>query len=236
MGENKNRKSKRAFNIEKHSERHFDLEKEDDFVAEPSKGSAVSPVSSSDGEKHAKADNVSITDSSNTADVENVNGNGKSGGNNGSKKMLVLIALVVAALIFFSYKSCGNDGSTSEEPVPTDTTSNVQEDTTAQQPITKVNGDDTHSETTESPSTNHVIEGSTPTSNEVTPSNQSESVNTSSSETTTSQSNGVSVKEKAMQVWDGVYGDGVERKHKLGSDYKAVQRYVNKMYRNGYRH
>ena len=44
------------------------------------------------------------------------------------------------------------------------------------------------------------------------------------------------IEEKAMQVWDGIYGNGTERKYKLGSDYQAVQKRVNEMYRNGYRH
>ena len=44
------------------------------------------------------------------------------------------------------------------------------------------------------------------------------------------------IEEKAMQVWDGIYGNGTERKTKLGSDYRAVQKRVNEMYRNGYRH
>ena len=30
--------------------------------------------------------------------------------------------------------------------------------------------------------------------------------------------------------------NGTERKSKLGSDYQAVQKRVNEMYRNGYRH
>ena len=52
----------------------------------------------------------------------------------------------------------------------------------------------------------------------------------------TASSSQKSIEEKAMQVWDGIYGNGTERKSKLGSDYQAVQKRVNEMYRNGYRH
>ena len=65
-----------------------------------------------------------------------------------------------------------------------------------------------------------------------TPTNSDESTKQTTAPVSTSNS---SVEEKAMQVWDGVYGNGTERKSKLGSDYKAVQKRVNEMYRNGYR-
>lgn len=64
------------------------------------------------------------------------------------------------------------------------------------------------------------------------PTNSDEPTKQTSASVSTSNS---SVEEKAMQVWDGVYGNGTERKSKLGSDYKAVQKRVNEMYRNGYR-
>ena len=45
-----------------------------------------------------------------------------------------------------------------------------------------------------------------------------------------------SVQETANEVLKGVYGNGVTRKHKLGSRYAEVQRHVNEMYRNGFVH
>ncbi len=224
MAENKNRKSKRAFNIEKHSNRHFDLEKEDAIVAP----SMATPTPTSSAKNATSSTNAINNTAEDTRDNQD-NGNG------GSKKLwIVLLVVVVAALAFFGYKSCGNGSSEPEQAVPTDTTSNSQADTTDLQSET------TPSESTATPSnsdtnSNNEMQDETAPSQEetVTP---NESAKPASTTVTYTQNNELSVKEKAMQVWDGVYGDGAERKEKLGSDYKAVQRYVNKMYRNGYRH
>ena len=59
--------------------------------------------------------------------------------------------------------------------------------------------------------------------------------NTGTSDTvasTRSESNGA-VEETANNVIKGKYGNGVTRKHKLGSRYVEVQKCVNEMYRNG---
>ncbi len=41
------------------------------------------------------------------------------------------------------------------------------------------------------------------------------------------------IEEKAIQVIRGDYGNGEERKNKLGSEYKVIQKRVNEMYRDG---
>lgn len=223
MAENKNRKSKRAFNIEKHSNRHFDLEKEDAIVA------PATPTSSS-------KDNTGSTNAINNTAVD-TRDNLDNGGNGGSKKSwIVLLVVVVAVMAFFGYKSCGNSSSEPKQEVPTDTTLNSQTDTTDLQSET------TPSETTDTPSNsdadsnNEMQDEAVPSGKETATPAPIESGKPTSTAVVNTQRNKLSVKEKAMQVWDGVYGDGDERKEKLGSDYKTVQRYVNKMYREGYRH
>ena len=60
------------------------------------------------------------------------------------------------------------------------------------------------------------------------------------SEPVTSQSKQVSingsVEELALEVIRGVYGNGLERKQKLGDRYAEIQGKVNEMYRNGLVH
>ena len=227
MAENKNRKSKRAFNIEKHSNRHFDLEKEEAIVA-PSIATPTSKSPSKNTTGSTKAINNTAGDTRDNHD---------NGSNGGSKKLwIVLLLVVVAVMAFFGYKSCGNSSSESKQEVPTDTTLNSQTDTADLQSGT------TPSESTATPSnpdanSNKEMQDETvPSQKETVTPAPNESVTPASTTVANTQNNELSVKEKAMQVWDGVYGDGAERKEKLGSEYKAVQGYVNKMYRNGYRH
>ena len=183
----KQRKSTRNFNMEKHVERHFDIEKEETPVAKD-----VSQNKAVDAQPQG-------TDVNNNA--------------NGSKsKMIAIIAVVILIVVaFVAYRSCGANETKDAEPTNTivsDSTEKEKTDTTA----------------TVEKSANPESEQPQSTSEEGTP------------ETKTKAESGNTIEEKAMQVWDGVYGNGSERKSKLGSDYKAVQKRVNEMYRNGYRH
>ena len=196
----KQRKSTRNFNMEKHVERHFDIEKEEaPVVAEVSGGK------SADAKPRV------------TAGGDNSNGS--------KNKMLALVAIVVLAIVaFVAYRSCGSNENTVEEPTNTvvsDSTEKEKTDTTS-------TVETTNSESGQPQST--VSEGSSETEAKPEPNSVSnEPISTNSSTENT-------VEEKAKQVWEGLYGNGAERKSKLGSDYKAVQKRVNEMYRNGYRH
>ncbi len=236
MAENKKRKSTRAFNIEKHSARHFDLEKEETVVASAS----IAPSASSTvPDAHSVSDRKTQPCTGGNNNNESTNEAAESD-NGGSKKiLLIIVAVIIAvALAFFGYKSCGSGTPDSDGGVPTDTTSTppTQVDSTSLQQKSQADSTAVQDNTTEVPSTTDVQKGNATNVNEAAMSSQREPVKSAPEETASSQSGDASVKEKAMQVWDGVYGNGSERRHKLGSDYKAVQRYVNKMYREGYRH
>lgn len=60
-------------------------------------------------------------------------------------------------------------------------------------------------------------------------SNSTSDVNTTN---TTTQLQGA-IEEKAKQVISGAFGNGVDRKRALGSEYETIQAKVNEMYRNG---
>lgn len=201
MADNKKqRKSTRNFNMEKHVERHFDIEKEEIPVMD--------------------------TPQNKTLDVQpqDTDGSGKS---NGSKnKMLAIIAVVILIVVaFIAYRSCGSNETQVDEPTNTvvsDSTEKEKADTTSNVENTK------SSESNQSQSMSNGASPETET--------KKEADNPSAIPVNTNASTDKTIEEKAMQVWDGVYGNGAERMSKLGSDYKAVQKRVNDMYRNGYRH
>ena len=195
----KQRKSTRSFNMEKHVERHFEIEKEEVPVADTS---------------IEKPD--SLIDGSTEENTYTSNNRGK---------LIAVIVVVLAILALVAYRSCGSGQEKESEP----TNTIVSDSTEKEKPDTASNVKKTTAPETEQEQ-NNVGENTDAAS--ATPTNSDESTKQTTAPVSTSNS---SVEEKAMQVWDGVYGNGTERKSKLGSDYKAVQKRVNEMYRNGYR-
>lgn len=195
----KQRKSTRSFNMEKHIERHFEIEKEEVPVADTSIEKPDSLIDGSTEENTCPSNNRG--------------------------KLIAVIVVVLAILAFVAYRSCGSDQEKESEPTNTivsDSTEKEKPDTASN--VKKATAPETEQEQ------NNVGENTGDVS--AAPTNSDEPTKQTSASVSTSNS---SVEEKAMQVWDGVYGNGTERKSKLGSDYKAVQKRVNEMYRNGYR-
>ena len=195
----KQRKSTRSFNMEKHVERHFEIEKEEVPVAD-------TPVEKPE----------SLIDGSTEENTCTSNNRGK---------LITVIVVVLAILAFVAYRSYSSGQEKESEPTKTivsDSTEKEKTDTTSN--VKKTTAPETEQEQ------NNVGENTGDVS--AAPTNSDEPTKQTSASVSTSNS---SVEEKAMQVWDGVYGNGTERKSKLGSDYKAVQKRVNEMYRNGYR-
>lgn len=195
----KQRKSTRSFNMEKHVERHFEIEKEEVPVADTSIEKPDSLIDGSTEENTCTSNNRG--------------------------KFIAVIVVVLAILAFVAYRSCGSGQEKESEPTNTivsDSTEKEKPDTASN--VKKATAPETEQEQ------NNVGENTGDVS--AAPTNSDELTKQTSASVSTSNS---SVEEKAMQVWDGVYGNGTERKSKLGSDYKAVQKRVNEMYRNGYR-
>lgn len=195
----KQRKSTRSFNMEKHVERHFEIEKEEVPVADTSIEKPDSLIDGSTEENTCTSNNRG--------------------------KLIAVIVIVLAILAFVAYRSCGSGQEKESEPtnkIVSDSTEKEKLDTASN--VKKATAPETEQEQ------NNVGENTGDVS--AAPTNSDEPTKQTSASVSTSNS---SVEEKAMQVWDGVYGNGTERKSKLGSDYKAVQKRVNEMYRNGYR-
>lgn len=197
----KQRKSTRNFNMEKHIERHFEIEKEEAPVVD-------TPIEKPGG----------LVDGGSTGEDTSTSNN--------RGKLIAVIVVVLAILAFVAYRSCGSDSVNEAEPTNTivsDSTEKEKADTTSNVKNSAV-------PEAEQKQSNVVERTDEPP---VAPTESAEPTKPTNTSASTSNS---SIEEKAMQVWDGVYGNGTERKSKLGSDYKAVQKRVNEMYRNGYRH
>lgn len=197
----KQRKSTRNFNMEKHVERHFEIEKEEIPVVD-------TPIEKPDGVVGGSSAGESTPTSNNRG------------------KLIAVIAVVLVILAFVAYRSCGSGQEKEPEPTNTivsDSTEKEKADTTS---------DVRKSANPEAEQKQNNVDENTDGA-PVTSTNSGEQTKQAS---TSASTPGNSVEEKAMQVWDGVYGNGTERKSKLGPDYKAVQKRVNQMYRNGYRH
>lgn len=195
----KQRKSTRSFNMEKHVERHFEIEKEELPVGDTSL---------------KKLDEVSDGASS-----------GETPGTSNNRGKLIAGAVVIlAVLAFVAYRSCSSGYEQNLEPTNTVVSDSIE----------KENADTVSSVKKTSDSENEKMQANDDNGNVGTPTTSSTSESTT--EPRTASSSQKSIEEKVMQVWDGIYGNGTERKSKLGSDYQAVQKRVNEMYRNGYRH
>lgn len=195
----KPRKSTRNFNMEKHVERHFEIEKEELPVGDTS---LKKPDEVSDGASSGETPGTS----------------------NNRGKLIAGVVVILAVLAFVAYRSCSSGHEQNLEP-----TNTVVSDSTE-----KENADTVSSVKKTSDSENEKMQANDDNSNVGSPTTSSTSESTT--EPRTASSSQKSIEEKAMQVWDGIYGNGTERKSKLGSDYQAVQKRVNEMYRNGYRH
>ncbi len=60
-----------------------------------------------------------------------------------------------------------------------------------------------------------------------------DSSNTNSVDSRTKNDASIDVKSKALRVIKGDFGNGIDRKRTLGSEYQEIQNKVNELYRNG---
>lgn len=231
----KQRKSTRSFNMEKHVERHFEIEKEGVPVAD-------TPIE--------KSDSV-IAGSSIGEDTSTSNNRGK---------LIAVIVAVLAFLAFVAYRSCGSSQENESEPTntivsdsteKTDTASNVKKATA---PETEQEQNNVGENTDESPATpissanpakandNQVAErpakrnSTTIAEHAKTAQSKPAATQTTKPFSATSAPISGDVEENARRVIRGDFGNGQERRDKLGSSYSEIQGKVNEMYRQGLVH
>lgn len=182
------------------------------------------------------------TQNQQTTQQPNPSSNGK------GKKLGVLIVIVVIAVVaFFLLKpdNSGNDVSVSSPATSETVAQNADNDQIqeAEQPISEstsneestpvVEEDKSNKEAGDNnkPTTTSEQEGKTQTTSETT--NQTKNVASETTQKKEAIPVGSSIEEKAKLVIRGDFGNGEERKMKLGSEYSAIQNKVNEMYAKG---
>lgn len=236
MNEDKSkRKSTRSFNLEKHVKRTFNLEKETEPAAAPTPKPTPNPTPKPTPSPASDAGSSTSTD----------NGGATSAGN--GKRTLGIIAgvIVVAGLIAFgTIRGCGGsdvpaptaDSVVSDETYePTDTTQHA--DSTQQTDNTP---DASLQEATPSAGTPSATPAPSATPSTPQQSSQQPSAENVSSEptqpTTSAAAPTDNIDLEVKKVLKGVYGNGQERKDKLGASYAKIQHKVNELYRRGLVH
>ena len=214
------RKSTRSFNLDKHVKRTFNLEKETEPVASPT------PKSTASSTPKSTSNPSPITSDSTTTD------NGTASTGNGKRTLgIILGVIVVAGLIAFgAIRGCG--GSSVTAPTADSTVSDITyepTDTTHCADSTQqTNSMPDASSQEDTPSTN------APSAPQQSAQSSAENATSESTYPTTAAANPTDhVALEVQKVLKGVYGNGQERKDKLGASYAKIQRKVNELYRKG---
>ena len=211
------RKSTRKFNLEKHVKRSFNLEKE---VAATPAPSAEAPATPQPAPTPAPAGGGDATQTGN-------------GGNKGKHVLSLVVGLaVVAAIGFAAFRGCsGNSSQPVDEPV-VDTVMDEQPtaptDSTQRADSTQLGGGD---QATPAGAPNEV-QPQDDAVNAAPPSAQPETSTPSTPSATKAATPSKDVDAEVQKVLRGDYGNGQERKDKLGSSYTKIQRAVNRYYRS----
>ena len=235
--------AKRSFDLEKKPTRRFDLSKENEAESETAGPSVAgsSAVHSHSSAKQTTTGKTSVERNSNSsagAKGKSSEIAGESQNTKDKKKNRILIpgAIVVIALIVgatFLFKGTDNEDKTIAPPVVEQTGLPADEkpDETA---VIAAEPENTQEATEKMPTqvqpeTSSQVNVETPTKKQQRELPQAEpTIN----KTPTPQLASI-IEEQAKQVIRGDFGNGEERKQKLGAAYSEVQRKVNEMYRAG---
>lgn len=213
------RKSTRKFNLEKHVKRSFNLEKDGAATPAPSAEAPATP-------QPAPAPTPAPAGGGDATQTGN-------GGNKGKHVLSLVVGLaVVAAIGFAAFRGCsGNSSQPVDEPV-VDTVMDEQPtaptDSTQRADSTQLGGGD---QDTPAGAPNEV-QPQDDAVNAATPSAQSETSTPSTPSPTKATAPSTDMDAEVQKVLRGDYGNGQERKDKLGSSYTKIQRAVNRYYRS----
>ena len=205
------RKSTRKFNLEKHVKRSFNLEKESAATPAPS---AEAPAIPQSAPAPAPAGGGDATQTGN-------------GGNKGKHVLSLVVGLaVVAAIGFAAFRGCNSNSSQPVDEPVVDTVMDEQPtaptDSTQRADSTQFGGGDQNAPAgapNEVQPQDDAVNAATPS----TPSTPS---------TTKTATPSTDMDAEVQKVLHGDYGNGQERKDKLGSSYTKIQRAVNRYYRS----
>lgn len=211
------RKSTRKFNLEKHVKRSFNLEKE---VAATPAPSAEAPATPQPAPTPAPAGGGDATQTGN-------------GGNKGKHVLSLVVGLaVVAAIGFAAFRGCNSNSSQPVDEPVVDTVMDEQPtaptDSTQRADSTQFGGGDQNAPA----GAPNEVQPQDDAVNAATPSAQSETSTPSTPSPTKATAPSTDMDAEVQKVLHGDYGNGQERKDKLGSSYSKIQRAVNRYYRS----
>lgn len=211
------RKSTRKFNLEKHVKRSFNLEKE---VAATPAPSAEAPAIPQPAPAPAPAGGGDATQTGN-------------GGNKGKHVLSLVVGLaVVAAIGFAAFRGCNSNNSQPVDEPVVDTVMDEQPtaptDSTQRADSTQFEGGDQNAPA----GAPNEVQPQDDAVNAATPSAQSETSTPSTPSPTKATAPSTDMDAEVQKVLRGDYGNGQERKDKLGSSYTKIQRAVNRYYRS----
>ena len=211
------RKSTRKFNLEKHVKRSFNLEKDGAATPAPS---AEAPATPQPATTPAPAGGGDATQTGN-------------GGNKGKHVLSLVVGLaVVAAIGFAAFRGCNSNSSQPVDEPVVDTVMDEQPtaptDSTQRADSTQLGGGDQNAPA----GAPNEVQPQDETVNAATPSAQPETSTPSTPSATKAATPSKDVDAEVQKVLHGDYGNGQERKDKLGSSYSKIQRAVNRYYRS----
>lgn len=211
------RKSTRKFNLEKHVKRSFNLEKEGAATPAPS---AEAPATPQPAPTPAPAGSGDATQTGN-------------GGNKGKHVLSLVVGLaVVAAIGFAAFRGCNSNSSQPVDEPVVDTVMDEQPtaptDSTQRADSTQLGGGDQNAPA----GAPNEVQPQDETVNAAMPSAQPETSTPSTPSATKAATPSKDVDAEVQKVLHGDYGNGQERKDKLGSSYSKIQRAVNRYYRS----
>lgn len=213
------RKSTRKFNLEKHVKRSFNLEKEVAATPAPSAETPATP-------QPAPAPTPAPAGGGDATQTGN-------GGNKGKHVLSLVVGLaVVAAIGFAAFRGCNSNSSQPVDEPVVDTVMDEQPtaptDSTQRADSTQFGGGD---QDTPAGAPNEVRPQDDAV-NAATPSAQPETSTPSTPSPTKATAPSTDMDAEVQKVLHGDYGNGLERKDKLGSSYSKIQRAVNRYYRS----
>lgn len=220
----KGNKSGRSFDLEKGAKRSFDLEKKPTRRFDLTK--------ENEGEKN-NSSSVGAKGKPSEIAGESQNTKGKK-----KNRMLIPGAIAVIALIVgatFLFKGTGNEDKTMP-PSAAEQTGLPADEKPDETPVIAAEPENTQEATEKMPTqaqpeTSSQANVETPTNKQQQELPQAEP--TADNISTTTPQLASTIEEQAKQVIRGNFGNGEERKQKLGAAYSEVQRKVNEMYRTG---
>ena len=240
----KKRKSARNFNLEKRGGRNFELEKEE--VVQEVRPGTVTPEES---EGDHSAETPLSTD---TTPQELTPPDGTTLGNGKAWIWILLVVIAVVLIVWLMPKGCSSekqdDGTVVGLPDSVEVVeSEAEEDTVSVAGIDGVEGNISSDvsegassqavQSLESANSSETPSASPQSAVSTTPSgyNQTSVASNASNDGSSASSAVVSgnVEEEALKVIRGIYGDGQERKNRLGVKYQEIQNRVNQLKSQG---